>query len=488
MAAPVTIEQYEARQAEIGRRLAELHREYDGQAFPDAQRREWDSLNEEREQIIVLVDELRARTARLDEVSGQPESQESIRQTFNIGGRSGTRAPADIYDLTAYRNGAVDQDDERRLLRDGALRSVEQSVFPHEDADRNRVEAHIERLLEPGKDRDPGVVARRILATGSETYRRAFGKAIAGQELTTEERTALSSTAGNGGYAVPYTLDPTVIPTSSGAVNPLRAMSRTETITTKEWQGVASSGVTAGYAAQATEASDNAPTLTQPTLAVERAQAFIPYSIEIEQDWGGMAGELAIMLQDAKDELEATKFVNATGTNEPFGLLTGATTTVGTAGSGAFAVADLYTTEAALPARFVARAAWLANKGFYSRVRQFDTAGGANLWMRLAERTSSGQIGEVSQGANAELLGYPAWESTAINTTNVLTTGTKIAVFGDFARYFLIVDRIGMNVEVVPHLFGASNRYPTGQRGLYAYWRNNAKVLAAGAFRTLVTT
>jgi predicted phage gp36 major capsid-like protein len=44
-----------------------------------------------------------------------------------------------------------------------------------------------------------------------------------------------------------------------------------------------------------------------------------------------------------------------------------------------------------------------------------------------------------------------------------------------------------MDIEVIPHLFGATNRFPTGQRGFYAFWRNNANVLSANAFRVLVT-
>jgi HK97 family phage major capsid protein len=66
-----------------------------------------------------------------------------------------------------------------------------------------------------------------------------------------------------------------------------------------------------------------------------------------------------------------------------------------------------------------------------------------------------------------------------------LTTGTAILVLGDF-RQFLIVDRVGMDVELVPHLFG-TNRRPTGQRGIFAMWRNNSTVLVPGAFRKLVT-
>ena len=61
-----------------------------------------------------------------------------------------------------------------------------------------------------------------------------------------------------------------------------------------------------------------------------------------------------------------------------------------------------------------------------------------------------------------------------------------MAIFGNFSRY-KIVDRVGLTVDVIPHLFGA-NRRPTGERGIYAYWRNGAKVTDANAFRALVGT
>ena len=41
-----------------------------------------------------------------------------------------------------------------------------------------------------------------------------------------------------------------------------------------------------------------------------------------------------------------------------------------------------------------------------------------------------------------------------------------------------------MRVEVVPHLVGASFR-PTGQRGLFSYWRVGASVLVPNALRYL---
>jgi predicted phage gp36 major capsid-like protein len=43
-----------------------------------------------------------------------------------------------------------------------------------------------------------------------------------------------------------------------------------------------------------------------------------------------------------------------------------------------------------------------------------------------------------------------------------------------------------MNIELIRHLFGAAQgNLPTGQRGLFAYWRVGAKVLDANAFRVL---
>jgi HK97 family phage major capsid protein len=294
---------------------------------------------------------------------------------------------------------------------------------------------------------------------------------------------------GAGGFAVPYTLDPTVIPTSNLSVNPFRRICRTEQITGLQWNGVTSAGVSAAYAAEATEASDNSPTLLQPTMNVVRAQCFVPVSIELTQDWGALQSELAQLIQDAKDDLEATKFTTGTGTNEPTGLITGATTTVtGTGGAASFVIGDLYAMEQALGPRFRPRAQWIANRFTYNKARQFDTAGGSGVWIANVNQggLQAGLASDVPRGGNTgyELIGYPANEDSAMAAA--LTTGSKIAVLGDM-RYYLIVDRIGMDIEVIPHLFGATSRFPTGQRGFYAFWRNNANVLSNNAFRVLVT-
>jgi len=108
-----------------------------------------------------------------------------------------------------------------------------------------------------------------------------------------------------------------------------------------------------------------------------------------------------------------------------------------------------------------------------------DTSGGASLWIYLAAGLNNVPTGNTG----AQLIGYPANETSEMAAA--LTTGNTILTVGDFSRY-VIVDRVGMSVELLPHLLG-SNRRPTGQRGLYAFWRNGAGVVDANAFRRLVT-
>jgi HK97 family phage major capsid protein len=491
----VTIEEHEARVDEIKSRLQELNQDHAGRIMPDIAATEWNRLNEELVTERETITELRHRKQRLAEINNEDVGVDSERAENGAGFHtSAGRAMDNIWDLTAIRAIARDPDAETRLLRENAVRSVDQATFPHENAHRETIQAHLVRLMERFEAMDEeetnvglggGNVnrfARHMLATGAPVYRRAFRKGIRGRPLTTEEQRALSLTGASGGFAVPYQLDPTIIPTSNSSVNPYRAISRVESVTVDEWRGVASAGVVAAYAAEATEATDNSPVLSQPTISTERAQAFIPYSFEIGQDWGSLETEMATLIQDAKDDLEAAKFTAGTGANEPFGLITGATTLVTAGGTASYAVADVYSVENALGPRFRTRAQWVGNRSIYNRTRQFDTAGGASLWV---DNLRQGLPNNVPTPGNlgSTLIGYPANEVSAMDAG--ITTASKILVLGDF-RYFIIVDRIGMSISNIPHLFG-TNRMPTGQSGLYAFWRNSSKVVDANAFRVLRT-
>lgn len=277
-----------------------------------------------------------------------------------------------------------------------------------------------------------------------------------------------------GGYAVPFDLDPTVILTNDGSSNPLRAISRVEMIAGKEWQGVTSEGITVTRTPEVAEANDDSPTLAQPTVRPSAVQAFVPFSMDLEMDWAQLRSQLTTLIADSKDSEEADSFINGDGTlisgggHNPQGIVAGLPASSEVAAGGSFTSEDVYALEDALGDRWLSNASFLGNRAIYNLVRQFDTAGGADLWVRLGA------------GQPAELIGYPAYRASAMPKS---PTG-RYLVLGDF-RQFLIVDRIGMSVELVPHLFGATNRFPTGQRGIYARWRNTTKILVPNAFRVL---
>jgi HK97 family phage major capsid protein len=93
-------------------------------------------------------------------------------------------------------------------------------------------------------------------------------------------------------------------------------------------------------------------------------------------------------------------------------------------------------------------------------------------------------LGGLLPTREGPVIGMPKVELSTMGTATT-TTGTKIMMAGDWKTGYLIADRLGMQVELVPHLFGAANHYPTGQRGLFAIWRTGRGVVAANALRYL---
>lgn len=487
----MTIEDYATRQKEIKARQAELDAEYAGQAFPDEARDEFKALKDEHKANENLIEELEYRHQQLADAADEPASRE-WGADFRVGK---TKTERDIYDLGEIRGQSRGPEHEVELLRDNALRAVETTHYaiPRlEGQSAERSQGKINEMI----DNDPtGEISRRILQTGSLTYKRAFGKAISGKNMTPDEQRAMSVVTTGGGYAIPFALDPTFLHVSNYSVNPYRAICKVVNITgSNTWQGVTTLGVTASRTAEAGTAADNAPSFLQPSGQVTRVQCFVPYSLEVEGDIQGLAGELTSLFQEAKDDEEATSFTTGTGTApQPVGILgasglgTAAPPKVLAGGTAAFAVADIDLAQVTLAPRWRARSSWVANLGFYQRVRRFYAAGGETLVAGMGPGNQGGFSSVAPGGADVgyNLLGRPAYECSAINTTNVLTSGTKLGVLGDWSK-FIIVDRVGMNVEHIPLLMTSS--LPTGSRGLFAWWRNTTVLAAPAAFVYIQTT
>lgn len=349
------------------------------------------------------------------------------------------------------------------------------------------------RLLE-GPEAQALPAALWATATGDGDYASAFRKILqhgptnAALAMTDRERAAFGrvqrmrnalviGTDSSGGYMVPLHLDPAILLSSDGSVNPLRQIARVEQITSDVWNGVSSAGVTAEWLAESAEAADATPTLGQPTVPVHKASAWVPFSYEWAQDARRGEEELAILLTDAADQLEAAAYSTGTGTGQPTGLITaldGTASEVAPATAETFDSADVYSTLEAVPARFRARAKWMAALSTINSVDRFETTNGAKLFAR---------VGDVEP----VLLQRRLFENSGMRGTAdidpAVTSDNHILVAGDF-RNFLIVDRIGSTIDFVQNVFGANNR-PTGERGLFMWFRTGSDVLVNEAFRVL---
>lgn len=472
-----TKEELLARQAEILTSLRSIAEENAERSLDDEKQNEFDGLVAERATVETEIKKIEDRQAMMSSLAATPATRES-----GFGGQSPAfHKEVDPYDHEAVRTAAAgDEQKYSRLVRDNAHRAIERAKFAaaprgYDGASSGDVASE---LLD-SVDR-PDALARRMVLSGSEVYGRALSKVmVTGSDIlcTPEERMALAraqalGTDSAGGFAVPFQLDPTVILTNAGVVNPIRQLARIVQITGKQWEGVTSAGTTAVRGTEASTAPDASFTLAQPTLSTNRVQAFVPFSYELEQAWSALRSEITNVIVDAK-EREEDSFITGNGTGTaPFGVIgTTGYTSVATATTATLAASDVYNAYQQLPPRFERNASWLAHKGIYGLIRQFDSAGGAQLWARIGD------------GQPPRLLDYPDYRSSAMASTT--TTGNKLMVFGDFSQY-LIVDRIGMNVELIPQVFDASNsNRPTGQRGVYAVWMNNGKRLVDSAFNVL---
>jgi hypothetical protein len=158
---------------------------------------------------------------------------------------------------------------------------------------------HMERLLrcqvtpdDPNTDGD--WLARRALITEHPAYRAAFAEALSPRPLhTNEEILALRAldaldaetramgevTGSAGGVGVPVFIDPSIMLSGSQEDADLAdflRISSVRVITTNEWKGVTSDGITWAFATEAAVATDNSPTLVQPTARVHMARGSSP--------------------------------------------------------------------------------------------------------------------------------------------------------------------------------------------------------------------
>jgi HK97 family phage major capsid protein len=462
-------------------------------ALVDADDAAWSALDDEtrdalRARLEFAMTEFKTAKPELDAAETRAKEIDAIRATVTETTAGAQPSPQVI------RTTNTDVDlakASRSEIRDAALKIVEsdgKALAP-------RQLDHVDALLRSrGGAADSNKIARMVVLTESEAYRSGWQKAVTGaRHLTTEEADALAKydefraanegTGSAGGFGIPVLIDPSIILTSGAVDAPVLDISRVVTITTDAWKGVSSAAVSWSYDAEAAAVSDDTTTLAQPNIPVYAARGFIPYSIEIGQDYPGFAEEMSNLLGQGYVDLLASQTVVGSGSSSPRGIFVAASATttnpahltVTTAGT--IDGVSLRKTWAALPERFRGKATWLLSPQVDAQVRGL----GNNL--ALADYT----VNLLADG-NSTLFGRPVVLSDYAPGFTGTTGQANYAVVGDFSTGFLIVQRAGMTVELVNHLFDTSTGRPTGQRGWFAWTRHGFDVVNANAFRLLANS
>lgn len=449
----------------------QIHESAGKDALTDEQQTRWDKLDEKEAKVRKELKAAEERVARADRVAESRARWNSLQVKDNV--------PTD--DVDDVRSLSV------REARDRALKRADSAAELVDIRDDSR--AKVDKMLRTrNKDHDGNLVAQRLLLTENDAYRSAWVKAMVSPQpaWTAEEARAIAAfrefesramsegSTTSGGFGVPVLIDPTIILTGQGSLNPFRKISRQISITTNKWKGVSSAGVSWSYDAEAAEVSDDSPTLAQPEIPVYMARGFIPFSIEVAQDYPDFASEVAVLLNEGYDELQAQKFAVGAGSTEPKGIVTAldadTNVEVVVTTDGQLGTVDITKVWKALPDRAKGNATWVMGSGTGSDLAALGDAYGTRT---------------VDLEGNLERLRKrPVEYSSYIPDFAGVTTAQNLLVVGDF-RKFAIVDRVGMTVELVPHLVGTTNNRPTGQRGWFAYARSGSDVTDIRAFRLL---
>lgn len=258
----------------------------------------------------------------------------------------------------------------------------------------------------------------------------------------------------DGGYTVPLEIERTIDRVLSQA-SPIRAIAGVRAIGGGTYRKpITTAGAASGWVGETGAISQTGT----PALAALDFPAMELYAmpaatqtllddsqVDIEQ-W--LADEVQIVFA----EQEGAAFVNGDGSNKPKGFLHytnvadvswswGNIGYVASGADGAFAdddPADALLTLAYAPKQgYRANGRWVMNRKSESAIRKFKDSQGNYIWQ---PGTAAGQP--------ATIFGYPVTEAEDMPD---IASGSFSVAFGDFARGYLIVDRVGIRVLRDPY-------------------------------------
>jgi HK97 family phage major capsid protein len=264
---------------------------------------------------------------------------------------------------------------------------------------------------------------------------------------------SVGSTA-DGGYTVPLEIEQT-IDSVLLQISPIRAIATVRQIGSSVYRKpIATTGPATGWVAE----TDTRAQTTTPSLAAidfpamelyampAATQTLLDDSLVDLETW--LAGEVQLVFA----QQEGAAFVSGNGTTQPKGFLSETTVAdaswswgnLGYIASGAAGAFNATNPSDALIALcyapkqgYRANGTWVMNRNTESQVRQFKDTMDNYIWQPGA-----------AAGQPATLFGYPI--AVAEDMPTIAANSFSIA-FGDFARGYLVVDRIGVRVLRDPY-------------------------------------
>jgi HK97 family phage major capsid protein len=258
----------------------------------------------------------------------------------------------------------------------------------------------------------------------------------------------------DGGYLVPRETEQAIDRTLAKA-SPIRAIATVRNIGAASYRKpVTTTGAESGWVGEAaSRAATDAPSLSViefPTMELyampSATQSLLDDAHVNVEEW--LASEVQIVFA----EQEGDAFINGDGVNKPRGLLTYTTVAdanwawgklgyIASGGAGAFASTDpsdaLVELAYAPKQGYRANGRWVMNRKTEAAIRKLKDGQGNYIWAP----------GAVA-GDPATLFGYPV--SEAEDMPDIAANAFAIA-FGDFARGYLVVDRVGVRVLRDPY-------------------------------------
>ena len=450
-----------------------------------------DTLDEAEEtRFAAALDEFKVAKADLDKAEARDALVSLVRAT-KTSTASGVGVPNQINRDDPLGDVSGVRSLDRKELVKRAMQAAEQNGSHLTNKQQKLLE---QKIRSRSSAMDGSVVARMLLISESEEYHSAFAKGMSGNPFFTPEeanaaqemRAANEGTTTAGGFGIPVLIDPTIILTSGAISAPILDICKITPITTNQWKGVSSAGVTWSYYAEAAVVADNTPTLAQPTIPVYRNSGFIPYTIEVGEDYPDFQEEMSEQLAQGYLNLVAVTSMTGTGSSQPTGIFTGMQTGSGAPSHiicttlGTFGAVDGRAAWKALPERFRANATWVMHVAAENNVRAWSGAGTAATALSDFTVNMTAEGVEILMGHRLMTSDYaPPWTGT--------TGAASAAVVGDFS-HFRLIQRQGMVVELVPHLFDTSTGRPIAERGWFAYARHGMDADTYNAFRLISNT